>query len=553
MKISLCQMNSHLGHFELNFKKITDAVSRAHQDGADVLVFPEMSLLGYPPQDLLERQELLNTSDSYLKKIKEILSPRLVVILGSITRAEKNLSRPYLNSAIVLEKRKKSIVISKKCLPQYDIFDETRFFSPGSQQSNVIDIKGKKVHISICEDMWSTIENEPKFDYKNSPFKNLKKIDLFINLSASPYVRQKINRRHKIAQNISQTKGAPFIYVTSVGAQDEIIFDGGSFVITENKIHSQLGQFQEEFLTVELDLNSKKMSRKSGQSESKKPLKLSSENRLSPAQELCEAVSLGLKDYVAKCGFKKVHLGMSGGIDSAVVAALAVKSLGSENVTGLALPGPFSDQKSLDFAQKQADKLNIHFLNLPIVNGYELIAKELSNAFEVNKFGLLHENLQSRLRGMFLMAYANSLMSLLLTTGNKSEYATGYATLYGDMNGGIAPLGDCLKNEVYELAEELNRQGFYIPLEVIKREPSAELRPNQKDSDSLPPYSELDKAVKNIVELQLPVQNQVEEWLFKTLVKTEFKRWQAAPILRISQHAFGRGRRWPLAHAFFEK
>lgn len=235
-----------------------------------------------------------------------------------------------------------------------------------------------------------------------------------------------------------------------------------------------------------------------------------------------------------------------------MVAALAVKAVGAENVKGFALPGPYSDKKSLEWAALQAQNLKISFSEVPINDSYSVLKKQFDDSFDIQKFGLMHENLQSRLRGLTLMAYSNAHSSMLLTTGNKVEYATGYATLYGDMNGSLAPLGDCLKGEVYELARELNRQGYFIPVEVIERAPSAELRPNQKDSDSLPEYPKLDLAVKNIVEKGQPAKNSVEKWLCQTLIKTEFKRWQAAPILRVSQHAFGRGRRWPLAHKFSE-
>ncbi len=404
---------------------------------------------------------------------------------------------------------------------------------------NVFKIKGKKFFLTICEDIWAWEDKSGKSSYGENPIKKIKEknVDLVVNLSASPWFPGKEKLRHHVAQKTAQHFKAPILYANLVGAQDEIIFDGASFVISPNgKPIMQCQSFVEDLNVFDLDTNEV----------------WSKPTHLSEIEKLRKALALGIQDFCFKAGLPKVHLGLSGGIDSAVVACLAVDALGASNVKCFALPGPHSATKSLQLASQLAKNLKIEMFDVSINAAYETISKQLDSKMEIKEFSLVHENLQSRLRGLFLMAYSNHKNSLLLTTGNKSEYATGYSTLYGDMCGGLAPIGDLTKNQVYALARYYNSAAEIIPTEIIERAPSAELRPNQKDQDSLPPYEELDRAVVNIVEKSQKPKNETEKWLVQKLVGTEFKRWQSAPILKASSHSFGRGRRWPLAHKTFK-
>ena len=538
MRIALAQINSTLAGFEKNKNKILDYTHQAKEKKADLVIFPEACLFGYHPFDLLERETLVDQQNKQLKELIKKLPEDIAVLFGGFVKNKNKKGRPYFNAVFLCQKNKIVKTFYKELLPTGDVFDEARFIEKGSLKNNYFKLKNKKFFLTICEDIWAWEDKKSKSDYTKNPILNVKKqkTDLVINMSASPYYTNKVSQREYVVNQTAKYFKAPVVYVNMVGAQDEIIYDGQSFVMTpkgEKKLSCLA--FSEDLNVFDLktleDWNSTKNRKKE-----------------SEAELLRKALVLGIKDFLSKNNFKKVHFGLSGGIDSAVLACLAVDAIGPQNVQLFALPTVFNENISFTLAEKLAKTLTINLKTISIQGMFEFIKNILDLEFSVNEFNLMHENLQSRLRGLVLMAYSNFTGSLLLTTGNKSEYATGYATLYGDMCGGLAPLGDLTKKQIYQLAALYNSEVEIIPNEIITRAPSAELRPNQKDQDSLPDYDSLDKAVVNLIEKKQKTKNKAEQWLASVLIKTEFKRWQAAPILKISEHSFGRGRRYPLTH-----
>lgn len=538
MRIALAQINPSLAGFEENTKKILEYVLRAKEKKAELVVFPEASLFGYHPFDLLERESLVEQQTKALKKLISDLPKDIFVIVGGFEKNKTKKGRPYFNSAFLLKKNKIVKTFQKELLPTGDVFDEARFIEKGSVKDNYFKIGSRKFFLTICEDIWAWDDGKKRSDYKVNPIQKVKKqkVDLIINLSASPFFTEKLKLREFMVKKTAQYFKAPMVYVNMVGAQDEIIFDGQSFLVdAKGKKKLTCLPFEEDLNVFQLE-SLEDWNATAG-------IKKESDTAL-----LRKALVLGLRDFVRKSGLQKVHFGLSGGIDSAVLACLAVDAFGPKNVNLFALPTKFNHQESFDLAEKLAKNLHVSLKTISIQSTFEFLKNILDAEFSVKEFSLMHENLQSRLRGLILMAYSNLTGSLLLTTGNKSEYATGYATLYGDMCGGLAPLGDLTKKQIYELANLYNEEFELIPKRIITRPPSAELKPNQKDQDSLPEYDDLDASVVRLVEKKLPVKNKTDEWLSKILMKTEFKRWQAAPILKISEHSFGRGRRYPLAH-----
>lgn len=535
MRIAVAQINPVLADFKLNKEKILDFVNQALQRKCDLVVFPECTLFGYHPFDLLEREKLVAKQESEFKDLIKKLPKGIGVIMGLITKNPALKGRPYFNSAALLAKGEKPRFFHKQLLPTGDVFDEARFIESGDLAKNYFKWKGRKFFLTICEDIWAWPDAKGKSPYRDNPLAKVKKqkIDMVINLSASPYFVGKMKQREYVTQKTAAYFNAPIMYVNLVGAQDEIIFDGGSFVLDKKgKKLLTCQQFSEDINVI--DLNTLEAWNKNA--------------KIEVIEELRRALVLGIRDFCEKTGIKKVHLGLSGGIDSAVVAALAVDALGPAHVVGVGLPGPFNAPQSLTLAKDLAANLGVDFKVVEIGSMYESALKALQVGLGIEGFSLVNENLQARLRGLTLMAWSNKENSMLLTTGNKSEYASGYSTLYGDMCGGLAPLGDLTKAQVYALAKYYNKQGEVIPQEIIDRPPSAELRPNQKDQDSLPEYDDLDKAVTYLVEKSGPAKSPTEKWLLPVLMRTEFKRWQAPPILKVSQHSFGRGRRYPVAH-----
>ncbi len=535
MRIALAQINPTLADFEYNKEKILEYVHLAKQRKCELVVFPECALFGYHPFDLLERTKLVEQQEAQCKALIKKLPPGIGVIFGLLTKNPKKMGRPYHNSAVFVAKGQKPRVFHKQLLPTGDVFDEARFIASGDFSNNYFTWKGKKFFLTICEDIWAWPDKKGLSPYTENPLAKVKKkkIDLVINISASPFFLGKMKQREYVTGKTAAYFNAPMMYVNLVGAQDEIIFDGGSFVIDKKgKKLLSCQQFEEDINVIDTET-------------------WEAWNETAPladVEQLRRALVLGIRDFCAKTGLKKIHLGLSGGIDSAVVAALAVDALGPAQVTTVALPGPYNSPQSLTLAQELAKNLGVEFKVVEIGPMYDTVAAAVEKGLGISGFSLVHENIQARLRGMTLMAYSNSANSLLLTTSNKSEYAAGYSTLYGDMCGGLAPLGDLTKEQVYQLARHYNAQGEVIPQEIIDRAPSAELRPNQKDQDTLPPYEELDKSVQYLVERSGPAKTATDKWLLPVLMRSEFKRWQAPPILKVSPHSFGRGRRYPIAH-----
>lgn len=535
MRIALAQINSILADFKYNAEKIQQFVQQAHQRKCELVVFPECSLFGYHPFDLLEREKIVSEQEKYVAQIIKNIPDGIAVIIGLITRTGNKKGRPYYNSAALLVSGKKPKYFHKTLLPTGGVFDETRFIEGGDLKKNFFSWKGKRFLLTICEDIWAWPDAKGRSAYKKNPLQEIKKqkVDLIINLSASPFYVHKMKQREFVTSQTAKHFAAPLVYVNLVGAQDEIIYDGGSFVLDKKGKRILSCQSFEEDINV-FDLKTLEP--------------WNHTKKLSADEELRKSLVLGIRDFCEKCGIKKVHLGLSGGIDSALVAALAVDALGPSNVTGFALPGPFNSGESLDLARALAKNLGVEMKIISISQAYETVSATLKESISLAEFGVTHENIQARLRGLLLMAYSNKEGSMLLTTGNKSEYATGYSTLYGDMCGGLAPIGDLTKKQVYQLAAHYNSQFELIPVRIITRAPTAELRPNQKDQDSLPAYEDLDKAVAHLIEDFSAPRNKTEKWLLPILMRTEFKRWQAPPILKVSKHSFGRGRRYPIAH-----
>lgn len=530
MRIALAQINSYLGDFSGNLETIVQFANRAKDEKCDLVVFPELSLLGYHPFDLLERPEVIQDQNKSIQELLRRLPRGIACLVGAVTKNAQS-GKPYFNSALLIADGKIVDTFSKELLPVYDVFDDSRHIAPGKMERNHFEWKGKKIQLLICEDMWgwdSMHEKNPILDLKES-------FDFVINMSASPFTIEKRNQRLFHARKTVQHLKAPLAYVNMVGAQDELVYDGGSFALDhKGEIIAQSAYFKEDLNVIDFANNKGQFTAPPSQ----------------PIHFLQQALVLGIRDFLRKTGFTRAHLGSSGGIDSALVACLVADAIGAENLTCIAMPTQFNHPMSYDLAKELAQNIGCSFYSLPIQGTYENVVNSYESVFGKKKFSIVNENMQARLRGMLLMAYSNEYGSILITTGNKSEIATGFATLYGDMCGGLAPIGDLLKTQVFELSEYYSNERGILPKGILTRPPSAELRDNQKDSDSLPPYNVLDPAVERIVEKRMEPNSETEQWLLRQLYKSEFKRWQAPPILKISNHAFGQGRRMPIAHKF---
>ncbi|MGI4757226.1 MAG: NAD+ synthase [Janthinobacterium lividum] len=549
MKIALIQLNPTVGDFAANVKRMMSSAAEAAGRGAELAIFPELAIPGYPPQDLIEDDNFLSAADAALQQIAQsTANPGMPAVLcGTVLRSETRPGKRARNVAALCYDGAVQFVQTKMLLPFYDVFDEQRYFQPATSQT-LVAFKGEVLAITICEDAWNDKEFWPDRFYSNDPVEKLmaqtlggKKPSLLINLSASPFWEGKQHVRHSMIAALARRHGVPALMVGQVGANDSLIFDGASFAMDAGgELIGVAASFQEDSLLVETSA----------------PGALP----LLPAQDGVEAVwnalVLGVRDYVRKCGFHKALIGLSGGIDSALVAAIAVEALGSENVMGIGMPGEYSSQGSIDDAHALASSLGIKFEVLSIQNSYTAQMAALEPLFAGTEFGLAEENLQSRTRGALLMAISNKFGALVLTTGNKSEMSTGYCTLYGDMVGALAVIGDVWKTRVYELARYANREREVIPQNTITKPPSAELRPGQMDTDSLPPYEVLDPILQAYVEryqsandiaeeLKLPL-DRVESVL-RLVERSEYKRQQAAPVLKVTAKSFGTGRRFPLA------
>ena len=554
MQIVLAQQNYHIGNFESNTNKIISAIKRAKEIQADLIVFSELAICGYPPRDFLYFEDFIHQCNLSIKKIKNE-SDNIAVLIGAPQKNTNSKGKTLYNSVYFIENKIIKQIINKTCLPTYDVFDEDRYFEPASEW-NIVECKGNKIAVTICEDIWN-MGNHPL--YSTCPMDMLLKYNpaLMINLSASPFdYNHEEDRKSIIKANVLKYK-IPMLYCNTVGSQTEIVFDGTSLAFDKDaNLIGQLSSFKEDFQS--FTFNDKgniegEIIEKSTTISSKETIS----NKLQPAFNIdliYQTIVLGIKDYFLKMGFNKAIIGSSGGIDSAVTIALAVEALGKENVIALLMPSSFSSNHSVEDAVELSKKLQNPYHILPINSIYESFINELQPIFNSLPFNIAEENIQSRTRGNLLMAVANKFGYILLNTSNKSELATGYGTLYGDMAGGISVLGDCYKLQVYELAKYINMKNEIIPSNIINKPPSAELRPNQKDSDSLPEYSILDNILFQYIEQtkgpdeikSMGYENDLVNQVLKMVNANEYKRNQFCPIIRISSKAFGVGRRMPI-------
>lgn len=539
MKIALAQIDAHIGNFEGNVERMLRAVEEAKTQSADIVVFPELSTCGYPPRDFLDFDDFVHLAEDAVQRMAQA-AQGIAIVIGSPTRNPVPEGKDLFNSAYFLADGQVRFVQHKALLPTYDVFDEYRYFEPATE-FKILEYKGKRIAVTICEDIWNIGNENPL--YTVCPLDEVAPLrpDLIINLSASPFnYAHSHGRIHVVKANVLRY-GIPMFYVNQVGAQTELIFDGGSLIVAPGgEVFDELPYFEECVRTYDFD----EVMQGGGRGEQTKE-----KYRL-----IHDALLLGLRDYFGKLGLKQAVIGLSGGIDSAVTAALAVRALGPENVRGVLMPSPFSSGHSVEDARRLAENLGIRYDIVPIAGVYESYLQTLEPHFEGKPFDLTEENLQARIRGMILMAFSNKFGPIVLNTSNKSEAAVGYGTLYGDMCGGLSVIGDVYKTEVYALAEYINKDDEVIPKNSIVKPPSAELRPDQKDSDSLPEYDILDRILYQYIEcLQSPqdlIAMGFEEALVRRVLRlvniNEFKRYQTPPILRVSGKAFGMGRRMPI-------
>ena len=543
MKIALAQLNYHIGNFESNVSKIKASIKRAKDEGADLVVFAELAVTGYPPRDFLEFNDFIDKCDRAITEIAAKCKG-IAAIVGAPTRNPEFQGKDLFNTAYFLNDGKIQSMRHKTLLPNYDVFDEYRYFEPNSK-FNIVSYKGKKIALTVCEDLWN-VGNNPL--YTVNPMDELIGLDpdMIINIAASPFnYRQHVTRTAVLRENAKKYH-LPLFYVNHVGAQTELLFDGGSMLIDQRgKVLTELKYFEEDFRV--FDFN--RLEEIQPELQIKKYPPESLKNGL-----IHDALVMGIRNYFNKLGFKKAILGLSGGIDSAVTLALAAEALGKENVLSVLMPSQFSSEHSVNDSLEMVKGLGSPYEVVPIEEAYAVMEKTLQPMFKGTAFGLTEENIQARVRGVYLMAISNKFGHILLNTSNKSEAAVGYGTLYGDMNGGISVLGDVYKTEVFELAWYINRNGKVIPENIITKPPSAELRPDQKDTDSLPPYEVLDEILYNYIEQRMGPKELVKKGFDDKLVRrvlrlvniSEYKRHQAPPILRVSTKAFGMGRRMPI-------
>ena len=541
MKLALAQINTTVGDFDGNLALLRAAYERGVAAGAELVVAPELAMTGYPPRDLLLKSGFIEGNLAALESLAQSVEGTGLVV-GHVAANERQPGRPAVNAVSLLHQGKIVATRVKTLLPTYDVFDEDRYFEPA--ESNVpVEFNGCRLGLTICEDVWNDDAFWPDRRYRGNPVEALVEqgAEIIINVSASPWNLGKEAMRRKMLASLAIKAQRPVVYCNAVGGNDELIFDGGSLALNgAGEALAACPHFSEALVEVDLD------------------------GAAQPAREpdamalLHDALVLGMRDYLGKCGFSSAVIGLSGGIDSAVTAALAVQALGAENVRGVTMPSPYSSQGSLDDSEALAANLGIQYDVIPIHAGFEMMKASLEPIFGDRPEDVTEENMQARLRGLILMAVSNKFGSLVLTTGNKSELAVGYCTLYGDMCGGLAVISDVPKTKVFELARWINREGEIIPEDTITKPPSAELRPDQKDEDSLPPYEVLDAILEQYVVECRSVAEIVADGFDETTVKrvarlidlNEYKRRQAAPGLKVTSKAFGVGRRIPVAQKF---
>ena len=554
MRIALAQINNTVGDLDANKNRILEFAKRAAEAHADVVVFSELALSGYPPRDLVDKDSFLERTEEALQELaQDTASIKTSLIVGYVSRSPHHAAIKAQNSAAVLCGGRIVFKQTKMLLPNYDVFDEARYFEPATEQA-IVTIAGRRVALAICEDAWNDKQFWERRRYSRDPIEELvgQGAEIIISINASPWNIGKRRQREAIFRAAAHRFQLPVVYVHMVGGNDQLIFDGSSFAMTaQGEMVAVAKSFEEDLVIFDADKGC-------GENHA---------NHLVGDEAAYEALTLGTRDYIRKCGFEKVLIGLSGGIDSALVAAIATEAVGKENVMGVGMPGPHSSAHSLSDARALAENLGIHFEVVSINAGYEAMMHTLEPLFLGYREDTTEENLQSRLRGMTLMSLSNKYGALVLTTGNKSEIAVGYCTLYGDMCGGLAVISDVPKTMVYRLSRIANERAVRIglaapiPENTFTKPPSAELRPDQRDTDSLPEYAVLDAILEAYIERfesvpQLAEALQVPEELVRDIVRkvdrNEYKRQQAAPGLRITAKAFGVGRRFPIAHRYTE-
>ena len=545
MKIALAQFNPIVGDIRGNVVRMSGFIDRAKASGAGLVVFGELSVVGYPPRDLLKKDGFVADSVAAVEKLAERCTG-ITALVGFVRPTPDSAGRPLQNAAAVLSGGRVESVHVKTLLPTYDVFDETRYFEPG-KRPGCIEINGRRIGLSICEDLWDADALGREL-YGQDPMAMLASdgAEMIINMSASPYEQGKANTREELFTRQASRCGLPILYVNQVGGNDELVFDGTSCAVSPaGEIIARAKGFEEDLLEVDPTGGQQRIEQLGGQ-----------------LPRLSAALKLGLKDYVRKCGFSSVVLGSSGGIDSAVVATLAADAIGPENVYSLAMPSRYSSDHSLADAEALARNLGIHYRVVPIEPMHSAYEASLEDLLAGGNLDIAGENIQARIRGALVMAVSNAFGHLPLATGNKSELSTGYCTLYGDMCGGLAPIGDVLKTIVYELAEQLNTEtgSERIPRGIITKAPSAELKPDQLDQDKLPPYPLLDEVISRYIEGDKTARQIIDEGFAPEVVNhavrmvdaNEYKRKQAAPTIKVTARAFGTGRRMPIAQRYVQ-
>jgi NAD+ synthetase len=542
MKIAIAQINTTVGDFDGNTGIITEAWQRADEAGVDLVVFPELALCGYPPRDLLFKPAFLKDNEAALKRLAKRGS-KAVAVVGFASENETSSGRPARNSAAVIQNGEVIAVRHKSLLPTYDVFDEDRYFEP-AEAVEPVDMLDTKIGITICEDIWNdeVFLHDRRYDRRPADELAAAGAEILLNLSASPWSLGKEHSRHILLSQLSAKHGLPVVYCNLAGGNDELVFDGGSQYYNGHGVLGANGKmFDEDLLLIDTDTITPKLS-----------------NTEPDDEKIYHALSLGVRDYLHKCGFKSAVIGLSGGIDSAVTAAIAVEALGAENVRGIAMPSQYSSQGSLDDAEGLAKALDIQYDVVPIEPVFDQLKTQLAEIFDGCDEDTTEENMQARIRGNILMSMSNKFGSLLLTTGNKSELAVGYCTLYGDMCGGLAVISDLPKTRVYSLAKWINRDREIIPDATITKPPSAELRPDQVDQDSLPEYDVLDDILEAYVVYGRDAESIIAfghdaktvRRMIRLVNINEYKRRQAAPGIKVTSKAFGVGRRIPVAKRY---
>jgi NAD+ synthase (glutamine-hydrolysing) len=546
MKLTLAQLNPTIGDIQGNLAKIEKTLSECSKDSPDLIIFPELFLVGYPPRDLLERPSFIARTQTAIERLLQISQNfrQGGIIVGAPQPNKQPTGKGIYNSALLIYQGELLFTHHKLLLPTYDVFDEPRYFEPGLQDS-VVKFKDTILGVSVCEDAWNDPALWPRRTYHHDPIEAMAKkgAKLIINIAASPFHRGKEMLRYKIVRSHARKHRIPFVFVNQVGANDELIFDGRSICVDRaGDPIAVFPPFQEHIQTISLD--------QAGAPSSYEPQE--------EIESVYQALVLGLKDYMGKCGFNTATLGLSGGIDSAVTCCIAVEAIGRNNVVAVTMPGPYSSAGSVEDSEKLAGNLGIKFEKVPISPIYEAYLKSLRPHLKGTEADITEENIQARIRGNLLMAMSNKFGHLVLSTGNKSELAVGYCTLYGDMSGGLSVISDVPKTMVYELAEYINRQSPVIPREIISKTPSAELKENQTDQDTLPPYEVLDQILHYYLDEQYSVENILDldfdpetvSWVKRAVDRNEYKRRQAPPGLKVTSKAFGTGRRMPIAAKF---